>query len=51
MTEPQGCVKAWEDRYRDGRTAWDRGSVSAALLHSIDEHLVPAGVACVLARR
>lgn len=33
----------WERRYRDGRTAWDRGGLSPALRHWLDAGLVPRG--------
>jgi hypothetical protein len=51
MTDARGRVRAREDRYRQGRTARDRGSVSPALLRRLGEGLVPAEVACVLTRR
>lgn len=33
----------WEQRYRTGRTAWDRGGVSPALLHWIGAGEMPRG--------
>ena len=34
---------AWERRYREGKTGWDRGEPSPALMHWLAEGLVPAG--------
>lgn len=35
--------QAWESRYRDGRTGWDRGDVSPALSHWFQTAHPPAG--------
>jgi methyl halide transferase len=43
MIEDPRRVEDWEDRYRQGRTGWDRGSVSPALLHWLDAGLIPQG--------
>ena len=43
MTETQQRVRAWEDRYRQGKTAWDRGAVSPTLSRWLDDGLVPPG--------
>ena len=34
---------AWEARYRDGRTGWDRGGSSPALAHWLSAGLIPQG--------
>ncbi len=34
---------AWEARYADGRTAWDRGETSPALLHWLADGKIPEG--------
>ena len=31
MTDSRLRVRAWEDRYRQGSTGWDRGGLSPAL--------------------
>ena len=43
MIDDPPRVRAWEDRYRQGSTGWDRGDVSPALLHWLDAGLVPRG--------
>lgn len=43
MSESWHRQSVWEDRYRQGRTAWDRGRVSPALLAWLDAGRVPAG--------
>lgn len=42
MTESAGRRDDWEGRYREGKTAWDRGETSPALTHWLAEGLVPA---------
>jgi SAM-dependent methyltransferase len=37
------CRLAWETRYREGRTAWDRGQVSPALAHWLGHAHAPRG--------
>ena len=43
MIDDHVRVRAWEDRYRQGKTAWDRGGVSPALLRWLDDGLLPQG--------
>jgi SAM-dependent methyltransferase len=43
MTDTHHRRADWETRYRQGKTAWDRGAVSPALLHWLDAGLVPTG--------
>ena len=43
MTDTHQRRADWEERYRQGRTAWDRGAVSPALLRWLDAGLVPQG--------
>ena len=43
MTDTHQRRADWEQRYRQGNTAWDRGAVSPALLRWLDAGLVPQG--------
>lgn len=43
MSDSRHRQAAWEQRYRAGRTGWDRGASSPALAHWLNRGLVPAG--------
>lgn len=43
MTESHHRLRAWEERYRQGKTGWDRGQVSPALRRWLDAGLLPEG--------
>jgi SAM-dependent methyltransferase len=43
MSDERQRQRDWEQRYRAGRTAWDRGGVSPALEHWLGTGQVPAG--------
>lgn len=43
MTESGRTPQAWEQRYREGKTHWDRGRASPALRHWLDSGALPAG--------
>ena len=43
MDETRKRRDDWEQRYRAGRTGWDRGDISPAVLRWLDEGRVPKG--------
>jgi hypothetical protein len=43
LTESHHRLKAWEQRYRQGRTGWDRGEASPALHAWLEAGIVPRG--------
>lgn len=43
MSDERQRQRDWEQRYRAGRTAWDRGGVSPALEHWLGTGQVPSG--------
>ena len=43
MSDSDHRQTEWEQRYQDGHTGWDRGDVSPALWHWLEQGLVPQG--------